>query len=142
MIIHKFGLSDGFLGHRCIGILLLLVVSLLPGCGDDLEVKDAVGTFQSNHGHGVEVLDLNPDGTYVLTYRRDGAIIFTNSNRWTFERNKDGVAMITFYQFRFGYRDSSFSNRPALVGLEIERSFWGVPEMIVDPDLYFGYVKQ
>ncbi|MVA57325.1 hypothetical protein [Agrobacterium vitis] len=139
-IIHKTG-YDGF-GNRCVRILLLLVVSLLSGCGDDLNVGDAVGIFQSNHGHGLEVLDLNPDGTYVQTYRKDGSTVFTNSNRWTFEKDRDGIALITFYQFRFGYRDGSFSNSPALVGLQIERSFWGTPEMIVDPDLGYAYVKQ
>ncbi|MUO79434.1 hypothetical protein GOZ78_17730 [Agrobacterium vitis] len=124
-------------------MLCLSAALMLSGCGDDLNLGDAVGIFQSNHGHGVEVLDIRPDGTYVLTYQKVDSTVFTNSSRWTFEKDKDGVASMSFYYFRFGYTDSPppFGDRIGILHVDIERSFWGTPEMIVDPDLGYAYVK-
>jgi hypothetical protein len=125
-------------------LLVLITVWGSTGCSPrlqrSLERPDVFGRYVANHGKGLDVIELSPDGTYLYAYRSSDGKEFRNKGRWTFYR-QDGAPSITFDDFEFGLNGYG-SGKPAYWDVEVEASWLRELRLSLDPDLNYYYLKQ
>ena len=121
--------------------LLLLSVALV-GCGR-IEKSDVIGRYVANHGHGVETLELLPNGEYILTYNGQETPSFENRSVWEFEYTDRGTPRITFAKYIFGYRDEPFVSRgPGYWSVRPTRTVFGGIGLVINSDLGYYFYKE
>lgn len=118
---------------------LLVAAVLLNGCSKQVSSSTVVGRYIANHKQAVDVLDVKPDGTYILNYSPSQGKGVTNMGTWTFEY-RNGEPRLAFSKFIFGLSKYG-AGGSATWDVEIEQS-GGKMKLCIDPDLGYFYEKQ
>lgn len=116
---------------------------LCASCSPQVQTENVVGTYLSNHGHGVETLTLHPTGRYTLVHKEGGKIVLQNEGQWALEKDDRGNARLSFERYVFGYRDRDPfpDGDPGYWLVTVDQTWSGKLKLPVDPDLGYAYVK-
>jgi len=118
-------------------MFLLLNLLFLFSCDNQTTPEDVMGVYTANHGKGLDILKINPDGTYEHIYvEKDKKYI--NKNRWSFEMADNRISGITLTDFRSFFRGRKTGG---YWYKEIEYDIFGNTRFCIDPDLYYYYIK-
>jgi len=117
--------------------LMLVSISLLPGCSGNLNRTDVIGTYEARHAAGSERIELRSDNTYGYRFKPVVGSELNSTDKWEFTDYGDGkkVALYNFY--------SHFP--PRFPGAEIMllgvHKEWGQIRLYVSYDLNLYYSK-
>ena len=113
----------------------------LVACESNIAKSDIIGHYTANHGHGIETLELLPNGEYVLLYKGQGTPSLENRNKWQFDYTK-GTPQITFSKYVFGYRgDPGAATGPGYWDVSVTRTVFGKIRLEINSDLGYYYYK-
>jgi len=120
-------------------VVFLFAAVLFNGCSKQVTSATVVGRYVANHKQAVDVLDVRPDGTYILNYSPSLGNGVTNTGTWTFEY-RNGEPRLAFSKFFFGLPKYG-AGGSATWDVEVEQSL-GKTKLCIDPDLRYFYEKQ
>lgn len=130
--------------------LVLLLALVLASCSRGVEQPELPGQYEFSLDNMKQQIMIYADGKYSNAFYRDGALVWSDQGRWTYEKLA-GEKRIAFAQFKFGipeysparFGDPEYSEMPKL-SESSGRSFWfvapektltGIRELCFDPDL-------
>jgi hypothetical protein len=102
-------------------------------------LDDIVGVYVADHEKGLDILKINPDGTYEHFYTEKNRKSHVNRNKWSFEIVDNIASGITFTDFHFYFRGRKTGG---YWYTEVDYDIFGKARFCLDPDLYHYYVKE
>jgi len=117
-------------------VLMVVLASIaVRGCSREIDSRDLPGKYSVTIDGQRQVLDLRTDGSYENTFYRDGRLVWSLTEKWSYEVSEDrDREVVTFSRFKFGV--AGYSSSPmGFWPVEPERAFSGAIEFCFDPNL-------
>jgi hypothetical protein len=118
--------------------IFCFAVLLLAGCSKHYSAAELVGKYILSVNQGADIIQLEPNGTYVHIYNANDKLIHSQSGEWGLEALQAGPTVV-LKKFHFNLSEDIKEDGYYL--LLVEGSFPHI-RLITDIDLNEGYERE